>query len=200
MKRPSSARRDRIELGSVENVQAVADGERLHIAQKGIDAHQSFGLSHLRRDAAGRFQPAFRDRSRTSRASRSRRLLSRPSAAEYSSIKRSISRKRGRRAGLDKRRRVVPDGDGGDAPLRLRRLARIVDDEGIDDRHRPQQRARRAGFRKRGRLAWQPFERAMRAEMDQRIDARLLPEPEIEGDVAHAAAAGSDRDRRPCDP
>ena len=77
----------------------------------------------------------------------------------------------------------MADGDGGDAPLRLRRLAGIVDDEGVDDGHRAEKRAGSAGFGKRRGLAGQPFERAMRAEMDQRIDARLLPEPEIEGDV-----------------
>ena len=77
----------------------------------------------------------------------------------------------------------MADGDGGDAALGLRGLAGIVDDEGIDDRHGAKKRAGGAGFRKRRGLARQPFERAVRAEMDQRIDARLLAEPEIEGDV-----------------
>ncbi len=186
MKRPSSAREIASKLGFVEDVQAVADGERFHVAKEGIDAHQRLGLRHFRLDAARLFKPAFRDRAEN--------VPRQPLAAPLvEALRRGIFvqkpldfAKRGRRCGLDERRRVVADGDGGDAPLRLRGLAGIVDDEGIDHRHRPKERARRAGFRKRRRLAGQPFERAMRAEMDQRIDARLLAEPEIEGDVGVA--------------
>ena len=67
-------------------------------------------------------------------------------------------------AGLDERRRQVADGDGADAALGLRRLAGIVDDERIDHGQRPERRLGGAILRKRGRLARQPFERAMRAE------------------------------------
>ena len=62
MKRPSSAREIAFKFGFVEDMQPVADCERLHIAKEGIDAHQRLGLGHFGRDAAGCFQPAFRDR------------------------------------------------------------------------------------------------------------------------------------------
>ena len=80
----------------------------------------------------------------------------------------------------------MADGDGGNAPLRLGGLAGIVDDERIDHGHGPQQRTGRAGVRKCDSLARQPFERAMGAEMDQRVDPGMLAEPEVEGDIAVA--------------
>ena len=76
-----------------------------------------------------------------------------------------------------------------DAAFRLRGLARIVDDEGIDHRHRPQQRRGPAVARQRHRLARQPFQRAMRAHVDQRPRA-LLRQPQVEGDIAMARHAG----------
>ena len=86
-------------------------------------------------------------------------------------------------AGGAERRRQMADGDGRQAPLGLHRLARIVDDEGIDHRHRPQHRFGPAFIRQRQRLARQPFQRAMRAEMDQRVDLLRLAQPGIERDI-----------------
>ena len=48
------------------------------------------------------------------------------------------------RAGLDQRRRQMADDDRRRAALGLRRLAGIVDDEGIDQRNRPERDFRRA--------------------------------------------------------
>ena len=73
-------------------------------------------------------------------------------------------------AGRAERRRQMADGDGTQPPLGLHRLARIVDDEGIDHRHRPQHDLGPAAARQRQRLAGQPFQGAVRAEMDQRVD------------------------------
>src|SRR4029077_17670457 len=67
--------------------------------------------------------------------------------------------------GFDQARRHMADGDGADAALRSRRVARIVDDEGLDDWHRAEHDLRGAILRERHGLAGQPFERAMRAAM-----------------------------------
>ena len=89
-------------------------------------------------------------------------------------------------AGRFQRRREMADGDGAEPALGSSRLTRIVDDEGIDDREPAEQRGRQAGRRQRHRLAWQPFERAMGAEMDHGVDALDFAQPEIEGGVSVA--------------
>ena len=76
----------------------------------------------------------------------------------------------------------MADGDGCDPPLGLRRLARIADDEGVDDGQGARDDLRKAGFAKRHRLARQPFERAMRADMDDGMTTERLPKPQAEGD------------------
>ena len=92
-------------------------------------------------------------------------------------------------AGGAERRRQMADGDGGQPPLGLHRLAGIVDDEGVDHRQRPQHRLGPAFARQRQRLAGQPFQRAVRAEMDQRVDLLGLAQPGIERDVGVARRA-----------
>ena len=73
----------------------------------------------------------------------------------------------------------MADGRRADAPLGLRRLAGVIDDERIDDGSRADENFRRAAFRQRDRLARQPFERAVRAELDQRVDALLAGQPDM---------------------
>ena len=97
--------------------------------------------------------------------------------------------------GRAQRRRQVADRDGAEPALGRRRLAGIVDDEGIDHRQAAEQRVGEAGRRERHRLAGQPFQRAVRAEMDQRVDALDLAQPEVEARHRHGAAAGRGRDR-----
>ena len=89
-------------------------------------------------------------------------------------------------AGKRQRRRHVADGERANAPFGLRRLARIVDDEGVDDRQRAKHRLGRAVVGERRGLAREPFERAMGAAMDHRIDLFILAEPDIESDVGMA--------------
>ena len=84
------------------------------------------------------------------------------------------------------RRRQMADSDRAEPALGGSRLARIVDDEGIDHGQPAEQRGRQAGRGQRHRLAGQPFERAVRAEMDHGVDAHRLAQPEIEGDVSVA--------------
>jgi hypothetical protein len=68
--------------------------------------------------------------------------------------------------------------------LGLRALARIVDDERIDMRHRPEHRLRIAGSRQRQRLARQPFEIAVLAHVDDCMGAKTFAQPGIEREVA----------------
>ena len=84
--------------------------------------------------------------------------------------------------GAGQRRRQVADGDRGNAPLGLRRLAGIADDEGIDDRQRAGDDFGKAVFAERHGLARQPFQRAVRADMDERVAAEAFPQPQAEGD------------------
>ena len=58
---------------------------------------------------------------------------------------------------------------GADPSFGLRRFARIIDDEWIDDRQRADQRFRPAVLGERNGLAGQPLERAVGADVDQCI-------------------------------
>ena len=70
----------------------------------------------------------------------------------------------------------------------MRRFAGVVDDERVDDGHRAGERFGPAGVGQRDRLAGEPFERAVRADMDECIGAALA-EPEVEGDIGVTGAA-----------
>ena len=95
-------------------------------------------------------------------------------------------RRRAMRARLDQGRRQMADDDRRRAALGLRRLAGIIDDEGIDQRHGAERDFRRAILRQRHALARQPFQRAMRAAVDQRVDVFVFAQPQIEGEKAVA--------------
>ena len=86
--------------------------------------------------------------------------------------------------GAGQRRRQVIDDDGADAALGLRSLARIVDDERIEMRHRAEDGFRIAGFRQRQSLARQPFEIAVLAHMDDGMGAIFLAQVGVEGEIA----------------
>ena len=76
------------------------------------------------------------------------------------------------------------DDDGGGSPLRLRAFTRIVDNKGIEMRHRTEDRFRKAVFRQCNGFAWQPLEITVFAEMDHRMGVIGFPQPGIEGDIA----------------
>ena len=82
----------------------------------------------------------------------------------------------------NERRRQMADGQAGDAALGLRRFARIADDEGIDHRQRAGDDFGKAFRGQRHRFARQPFQRAMRAHVHERIDLRHVLQPQPEGD------------------
>ena len=76
------------------------------------------------------------------------------------------------------------DDDGGRPALGLGTLAGIVDDERVEVRQGPEHRLGQAGGGKGGGLAGQPFQVAVLAEMDDRMRAEEVAQPEVEGEVA----------------
>ena len=64
----------------------------------------------------------------------------------------------------------MADGDRAQPALRRRRLAGVVDDKRIGDRNAAKERRREARRRHRDRLARQPFQRPVRAEMNHGVD------------------------------
>ncbi len=82
------------------------------------------------------------------------------------------------------RRGEVVDDHRRISSLRLTALARIVDDEGIDVRHRPEHRLRPRCLVQRHRLARQPLEIAVLAHMYARLQSEFLPQPDIKSQIA----------------
>ncbi len=167
-------------------MQAVADPQLLEVAEPGIET----GERGLR--IAVEIEPAILGQPRVPRPLEYRaRENAGPAGIERDGlgifVQQRLDLGRGAmQSGLGQRRGQVPDRDRRDAPLGLGRLARIVDDEGIDDRHGAEHRLRRAGRRQRHRLAGQPFERAVSAEMDHGIDCFAMAQPQVEGEVGVA--------------
>ena len=85
--------------------------------------------------------------------------------------------------GLGHRRGQMVDDDGCSAAFGLRALARIIDDERIEMRHRSQHSLGNAGGFQRQRLAGQPFEIAVLAEMHHGVNAEFIAHPPVEREV-----------------
>ena len=85
--------------------------------------------------------------------------------------------------GAGQRRHQVIDDHRLGSPLGLGALARIVDDERIDIRQRPEQRVRPAMFREPDTLARQPFEVAMLADVDHAVGAVGVAQPEVKRQI-----------------
>ena len=82
----------------------------------------------------------------------------------------------------------MADCHGPNAPLGLGSLAGIIDDERIDDGNITGQGFGPAIRGQGHRLAWQPLERPMCADMDQRMNA-LGMEPQVEGHIGMTRGA-----------
>ena len=166
-------------------MQAIADAHLLEVAEPGVEGDESLlgrlvvGRAFLEEPAvAALFENERRNGARPARVKRLR-------LREF--IEQSLEFERcAMRPGGDQRRRQMTDRDRADAALGLRSFAWIVDNERIDDRRRAEQNFGRATLAERDRLAGQPFERPMRAELNDRIDFLLAGEPEIERDIGVA--------------
>ena len=167
---------------AAEYMQAILDGEVFEVAQPGIDATQGV----VGRDRAANAGFA-RQSSALRRLDDQAREALAPAPVEpiglgiFVDQAFELARVAGKPAG-NQRRRQVTDRHSRNAPLGLRRLARIADDEGIDDRQRPGDDLRKAFRGERDRLARQPFQRAMGAHMHERVDLRHVLQPKAKGD------------------
>ncbi len=85
--------------------------------------------------------------------------------------------------GARERRHQVVDDHGLRAALGLAALAGIVDDERIQVRQRPEHEVGPARVGQRDALARQPFEVAVLADVDDRVDREHVAQPEIEREV-----------------
>ena len=119
-----------------EHVQAVADRKLLDVAKLGVELGDGLARRLAAHEPAVGGEARRQARSTISASSNGMRRRSRPSAAAYSSISASSSAMRRAAAGAQRRRQMA-DRDGAKPALGLHRLARIVDDEGIDHRQRP---------------------------------------------------------------
>ena len=166
-------------------MQAIADAHLLEVAEPGVEGDERL-LGRLVIGGAFLEEPAVaalfeNERRNGARAARIERLR----FGEF--VKQRLKLERcAMRPGGDQWRSEMADRDRADATLGLRGFAGIVDNERIDDRRRPEQNFGRAILAERDRLAGQPFERAMRAELNDRVDVLLAGEPEIEGDIGVA--------------
>ena len=84
-------------------------------------------------------------------------------------------------AGAGQRRGQVVDDHGGRAPLGLRPLPGVIDDEGVELRHGAEHRVGEAAAGQRQRLARQPFEVAVLADVDDGVGLR--PHGGVEGEI-----------------
>ena len=172
-----------------EDVQAVADAELLDVAELGVELGDGLAVglaleqSAIGREAArpGALDDLVLEEAFTPAVEAVGRGIFLDDAFELG--------QRPVQAGGAERRRQMADRDGGQPSLGLHRLAGIVDDEGVDHRQRAQHRLGPAFVRQRQRLAGQPFQGAVRAEMNQRVDLRRLAQPGVERDVGMARRA-----------
>ena len=84
------------------------------------------------------------------------------------------------------RRHQVADQGGVRAPLGLRALARVVDEERVDERDVADRGVGGAGGRQAGGLARQPLQVAVLADVHDRVRGELLPQPVVGGQVVVA--------------
>ena len=154
------------------DVQAVLDRQVLQVAQPGVDAAQRLVGTCLRIDAGFARQPAaLRGLDDQPRQPLAAAAVEAVGLGVFVDQPLELARVAGQ-VRADERRRQMAERHRGDAALGLRGLARIADDERIDDRQRPDHGLGEAGRRQRDRLAGQPFQRAVRAHVHEGIGIR----------------------------
>ena len=197
--------------GPPVDVQAVLDGEVFQIAEPRIDA-----AKHLVRRGRG-IDAGFARKGIALRGldDEGGKALAAPGIEAVGLgifVDQALEIARGsRQLAVDKRRRQMADGDRRESALGLRGLARIADDEWIEDGQRIDHGFRKAAPGERHRLAGQPLYGAVRPHVHDRVAARDMAQPEPEGEErmtrrqcgvvilrpprGDAAALGRQRDR-----
>jgi hypothetical protein len=168
-----------------EHVQPVADLRFLQLAQVGIDTREHRVVLLFRARHAQLFDQVLRAHRRedlraqhlgAARIDQQRVVVLVDLALQV--LQRTVVLR------ARERRHQVVDDDRLRAPLGLRALARIVDDEGVHVGQRAEHGVGPAGLRQRDALARQPFEVAVLADMHHRIDGEHVAQPEVERQVA----------------
>ena len=171
-------------LGALaEHVEPVADLEILQLAQKAVELAQGLRLILAGGDGAiavdaggaGALQDLGGERRDTARVTAQRVVIFVDQPLELGL--RAIA------AGAGQGRGQMVDDDGLRPPLGLRPLAGIIDDERVEMRQGPEHRLGETFGRQGKRLAGQPFQRAVLAEIDHRIGAEAVGEPGIGGQI-----------------
>ena len=165
-----------------EDVQPVADLHFLQFAEVGVERAQRFAAGVPREPQVAVKTMPLRERND---------LLSQIVSPAFVDARGEIVlvderlqlRQRSVNFGPRHRRREMIDDHRRRSTLRLTALARIVDQKRIDERCRRERDLRPAGLRKTERLARQPFEIAVLAEMHDRVGAERLPYPRVEREV-----------------
>ncbi len=163
---------------------AIFDGEVLEVAQPGIDAAQRLVGENRGADAGfARQSGALR------RLDDQRREPFAPPPVEAIGLRIFVKQKFKLMCSRSPLGPPAMSGGGkwpmvtpGDATLGLRRLAGIADDERIDHRQRSGDDFGKTFRGQRDGLARQPFQRAVRAHMHQRIGLRHVLQPQAERD------------------
>ena len=175
--------------GAGKHMQPVADAQLLDVAEPGVQPDEGLGGIHVRRQTDFGRQP------------RGPGLIQngwhhQAGAAGIEALGLGIFIEQrfdpgnvAGQAGSDQRRGHVTQRHRADPAAGLCRLAGSVDDEGINDGHRPQRHLRPGLGIERHGLARQPFERAVGADMDERVDGLDAPEPEVDGEIGMARRA-----------
>ena len=86
-------------------------------------------------------------------------------------------------AGIAHRRRLVPNQAGGAAPLRLHSFTDDRNQIGINIRQIAQRQFRIAFTGQSGRLARQPFQRTVRADVQHRVRTEPIPQPGVKPQI-----------------
>ncbi len=168
-----------------KDMQPIAEGQFRNIAQLRIEPRQRLRHLHLVGHATRRRQPC--SLGPGADLARHKRCPPRIHHLRLRKLLDQIAQQRGfsARAELRQLGREMAERDCREPSLGRSGLAGIIDDIGIDDRQTSRDDAGPAGPRQRHRLARQPFRRAMRAKMDQRVAAGAA-QGEIEGEIAMA--------------
>ena len=164
-------------------MQPVADAHFLHIAQPCVELRQRVGgvaaaghaAFHAKAGAFGLVHDRARDELRPARIERRRIGVFVKHLFDARGVVIELR--------MLQRRRQMADGDRAGAPLGLRGFAGVVDDERIDQRRRTKHRLRRAVLAEHRRFSREPFERAMRSQMNQHVDGAPMSQPQIKGDI-----------------
>ena len=152
------------------DVQAVFHGKVFQIAQPGVDAPQRIVRRGSRFDARRAREPgALRGVDDQPAQPFAPPRIETIGLRVFIDQPFKLARIAGKPGGGEPRRQV-PDGHGCDAPLGLRRFARIADDERIDHRQRSGDDFRKTFRGQRDGLSRQPFERAVCAHVHERVD------------------------------